>query len=603
MTTFQTSASSSLRSVSSLLGWQELSRERSELRKMKDLAKEQTTLEQTEPKQGIKPILLTTLLVIVVTTSCLISKASFAQAAGRLIMAIGEVSITRDGKSIPAKKDTVVNSGDSVVTGAASNAQLKLEDGGLVALRPNTEFKVKEFKYSGKPDGTEKAELNLVKGGVRAVTGAIGRSNRDNLKVDAVVATIGIRGTGFNIVFCDAACKAANPDSKPGLYAGVFEGRIAVSNQAGTSADLGVNRFAYVADATTAPQALIAPPKILMDSLEGQQRVKGKLINLNSASENSNALSNANAVEKSPAGGAKVAAAVTAESVNAIPVPLSRPEFIDAFRPETGFVGVAGDGTRPVIISTETIRLRAAEWNAISGQGEDRKITLNQLLPNAGSISYGASGVEKFETLDGVITNIYSIQPAYTATFKEGGSDGGAVLWGRWAGGVARIGNNYGNVTLEENQGWHYIAGIVPTNFPAGNYTFNVFAATQPTETRAGAQTGWQVNSGTLTVVRGNSTINITGAARLSLARDSGWATFNMDWSHSRGTSINELYSDTNNMVVRRTGGTINLCTAASGCAGNVSTGFYGTNATHAGSTYEFNTGSYYVQGSMLFKR
>lgn len=551
----------------------------------------------------IKENLYGLLIMLVLVASISSAKDSNAQAAGRLIMVIGEVSIQRDGKSTPAKKDTVVNAGDTVITAGTSNAQLKLEDGALIALRPNTEFKVKEFKYSGKPDGSEKAELNLVKGGVRAVTGAIGRTNRDNLKVDAVVATIGIRGTGFNIAFCDAACKEAHPDSKPGLYAGVFEGRIAVGNQGGNAIDLGVNRFAYVADANTAPQAIIAPPRFLKDSLEGQQRVKNKALTLNSASENANAISNSNAVEKAPAGSSDGIAIASADKINSIPVPLSRPEFINAFRPEQGFVGVAGDGSTPQFVGATAIRLRAAEWNAQTGATEDRKITLNQTLTNASAITYGTgTDVQKFET---ATANIYSIQPAYsaTATFKEGGADGGAVVWGRWAGGVARVGNNYGNVTLEENQGWHYVAGVLPTNFATGNYTFNVFAATQPTETRAGAQSGWQVNSGTLTVARGATSINIQGDAKLSLARDAGWATFNMNWSHAQAINANELYSDTNNMTVKRTAGTINLCTAASGCAGNVTTGFYGTTGSHAGSTYEFNTGSYYVQGSMLFKR
>lgn len=557
----------------------------------------------------IKENLYGLLIMLVLLASISFAKESKAQAAqasqaaGRLIMVIGEVSIQRDGKNTPAKKDTVVNAGDTVVTGGTSNAQLKLEDGALIALRPNTEFKVKEFKYSGKPDGSEKAELNLVKGGVRAVTGAIGRTNRDNLKVDAVVATIGIRGTGFNIAFCDAACKETNPDSKQGLYAGVFEGRIAVGNQGGNAIDLGVNRFAYVADANTAPQAIIAPPRFLKDSLEGQQRVKNKALTLNSASENANAISNANAVEKAPVGSSQTAAVASADKVNSIPVPLAKPEFITAFRPEQGFVGVAGDGGIPQFSGGNAIRLRAAEWNAQTGANEDRKITLNQIIPNAGAITYGSgTDVKQFVT---ATANIYSIQPAYsaTATFKEGGADDGAVVWGRWAGGVARIGNNYGNVTLEENQGWHYVAGVLPTNFAPGNYTFNVFAATQPTETRAGAQSGWQVNSGTLTVARGATSINIQGDAKLSLARDAGWATFNMNWSHAQAINANELYGDTNNMTVKRTAGTINLCTASSGCAGNVTTGFYGTTGSRAGTTYEFNTGSYYVQGSMLFKR
>jgi hypothetical protein len=59
-------------------------------------------------------------------------------------------------------------------------------------------------------------------------------------------------------------------------------------------------------------------------------------------------------------------------------------------------------------------------------------------------------------------------------------------------------------------------------------------------------------------------------------------------------------------MTVTRTDGTVNLCTA--GCAGSVATGFYSGTATstspeYAGSTYQFNTGSYYVNGALIFKK
>ena len=581
------------------------------------------------PKQGQVTLML-------MLSFFLILPATVHASVGKIIMAIGEVSINRGGKSIPAKKDTVIEVGDAIVTAGTSNAQVKFNDGAIVALRPNTEFKVNEYKFNGKADGTEKADVSLTKGGVRAVTGAIGRSNRDNLKVNAAVATIGIRGTGFNIVFCDAACKEKSPQSKEGLYAGVFEGKIVVANKGGTSADMGVNRFTYVANENSAPQPLIAPPNFLKDSLEAQVRVKVKDQNLNSATDSNSIDGNANAVAKAPSSKSEVTP--NPESILKVDSPFFRPEVATQI-PRTYFVAVPGDGGIPADVTPGSpleLKLRAAEWNTGAQNGrdpEDRQINLDQTIT---AITYKKDGLEVTKPVTVLsmsnTANTYSIQtpvvpvaPATTlATMGEGGADGGVIAWGRWANGTAKIGNNalYGTLNLEQYQGWHYIVGLVPTggsgfssNVP---HSYSLLAATAPSELRANAQTGWQFTGGTLSVNRQDGTINIVGQANLSLTRSEGWGNFVMGWSHnasgttSAGTPAANSYfykpvnNTTPNMTVTRTDGTVNLCTA--GCAGSVSTGFYsGTVASsspeYAGSTYQFNTGSYYVNGALIFKK
>ena len=118
-----------------------------------------------------------------------------------------------------------------------------------------------------KEDGTEKATMSLLKGGIRAVTGVIGHQNQDNLKINAVVATIGIRGTGFNLNYCLGNCQNIDRSlAKDGLYAGVFEGKISLRNEAATDI-VGTNQFYYVADRNTPPTKLLQPPNFLPDPL------------------------------------------------------------------------------------------------------------------------------------------------------------------------------------------------------------------------------------------------------------------------------------------------------------------------------------------------
>ena len=63
-------------------------------------------------------------------------------------------------------------------------------------MRPDTDYTIEEYRYSGKHDGDERALFKLLKGKMRTVTGFVGRINRDKYVITTPSATIGIRGTG-----------------------------------------------------------------------------------------------------------------------------------------------------------------------------------------------------------------------------------------------------------------------------------------------------------------------------------------------------------------------------------------------------------------------
>jgi hypothetical protein len=121
-----------------------------------------------------------------------------APSAGVAQFTAGEVSVRRaDGKTDTLVKGKDIESGQSIITGANGRAQVKFTDGGLISLQPGTEFKV--ANYVDKADPKEDRFLvDLLRGSMRAITGLIGKRNRENYKVTTTTATIGIRGSGFN---------------------------------------------------------------------------------------------------------------------------------------------------------------------------------------------------------------------------------------------------------------------------------------------------------------------------------------------------------------------------------------------------------------------
>ncbi len=146
---------------------------------------------------------------------------SFA-AAGRVQFAFGQVSVQdAEGGNNPATKGRELNAGDTIIT-ERGRVQLKFADGSLVSLQPQSTFKIDEYSYAGKEDGSERSFFSLFRGGLRTITGAIGHRNQGAYRVNTPVATIGIRGTEYLIKL-----------SGSGAVVTVGDGAIAVINDAG----------------------------------------------------------------------------------------------------------------------------------------------------------------------------------------------------------------------------------------------------------------------------------------------------------------------------------------------------------------------------------
>ena len=143
------------------------------------------------------------LLQIFMLASLFVAQAAFANVVGSVIFKTGDVSITHQDKSvIAAEKNLALNTGDTIET-REGRVQFSLIDGGKVSLQPNSIFKINKYEFSSKEDGSEYAFMELIKGGLRTITGLIGHKNRERYQLKTTVATIGIRGTEFTVNFND----------------------------------------------------------------------------------------------------------------------------------------------------------------------------------------------------------------------------------------------------------------------------------------------------------------------------------------------------------------------------------------------------------------
>ncbi len=189
------------------------------------------------------------LLLLSVITPNLLMAAS--KPAGKVIIAAGEAyARTLDGEQRPLRRRAEFFAGEVLVTGDDGRLQVRFLDGAMVDLRENTEYRIDDYRYHGEESTGERSVTTLLKGGLRTITGAIGKQNPDAYRMNTPVATIGIRGTHFEAVLAD------------GLVVGVWRGGVQVRNEAG-ALEIGQGAafdYLHVASAAQAPMGQIAVP-------------------------------------------------------------------------------------------------------------------------------------------------------------------------------------------------------------------------------------------------------------------------------------------------------------------------------------------------------
>lgn len=120
----------------------------------------------------------------------------------------GTVFVTRlDGRQGLLPRGAVLKQGETVNTARNSSVRLQFSDGGETVVRPESSLMVQVFQFKPEAPAQDSMVLRLIKGGLRAVTGAIGkRGNQDAYKLQVNTATIGIRGTDFSARLCAQDC-------------------------------------------------------------------------------------------------------------------------------------------------------------------------------------------------------------------------------------------------------------------------------------------------------------------------------------------------------------------------------------------------------------
>ena len=207
----------------------------------------------------------------VFTAISLASGAVFAaDSAGQVQHLSGTLSVQRpDGSIRILSQKSEVNPGEVLSTQKDSYAQINFSDGSSMTMRPNTQMKLEQYKFVQDRPNEDSAFFRLVKGGLRTVTGLVGkRGNQDAYRIGTSTATIGIRGSSGETLDCTQGCDGVVPGgekAEKAVYHNTLTGSYVMQSEDGTVI-IGEGQFAQHKRGE-APQILKGDPGFKLNEL------------------------------------------------------------------------------------------------------------------------------------------------------------------------------------------------------------------------------------------------------------------------------------------------------------------------------------------------
>lgn len=193
----------------------------------------------------------------------------------------GTLSVKKpDGTVRILSQKSEIRAGDTLSTERDSYAQIRFSDGGQITLKPNTAVRLDQFRFAQDKPQEDAFAVRLLKGGLRAVTGGLGKRSKDKYEMSTETATVGIRGTTFSVDDCVNGREGECARLQRAVYVGVSDGEIVVRNAQG-ELGLGAGQFGQITREqrplflSTDPGLQFAPPATFIQSLLSGRQVAG----------------------------------------------------------------------------------------------------------------------------------------------------------------------------------------------------------------------------------------------------------------------------------------------------------------------------------------
>ena len=194
---------------------------------------------------------------------------------GYVVRQQGEASVRdMDGNIQGLEINSQIYEGDRITTATGANLYILMDDGAEIFLKGDSVIKISEYVITSGYDNSSSSILDLIRGGLRKITGAIGGSAQSNYKVQTGLATIGIRGTEYVIKLCklddcNQTVSRNDPDAK--LHAVVLDGIITLTTEEETQILMAVGEYGTASSDELVILDEVPVPQGLLDAEESKQ--------------------------------------------------------------------------------------------------------------------------------------------------------------------------------------------------------------------------------------------------------------------------------------------------------------------------------------------
>jgi hypothetical protein len=100
----------------------------------------------------------------------------------------------------PIARDAQVSQGDRLITAADGYVYVRMADGALLVLRPNSSLTIDQWQYNPERPEQSQIKYTLQQGVSRYVSGKGSQAAKDRFRFNTPMAAIGVRGTDFTVL-------------------------------------------------------------------------------------------------------------------------------------------------------------------------------------------------------------------------------------------------------------------------------------------------------------------------------------------------------------------------------------------------------------------
>lgn len=201
--------------------------------------------------------------------------ASNKNKVGYVVQHKGQVTVKDlNGETQSLEINSPIYEGDRVTTGMGSSVFISMDDGAEIYLKQDSVIKISTYVITSGSGKDSSSILDLIRGGLRKITGSIGASALSNYQVQTGLATIGIRGTEYVIKLCklddcNQTVGRNDPDAK--LHAVVLEGIITLTTEDDIQILMAMGEYGTATHEELVVQDESEVPTGLLDSGESTQ--------------------------------------------------------------------------------------------------------------------------------------------------------------------------------------------------------------------------------------------------------------------------------------------------------------------------------------------